>query len=380
MLSFLATGQTYAQKKADLSRLVVIGDSLAAGYLNSSLHEAQQPHGFASLVAAQRNLDLPLPLIAAPGVPNVLTLLSPGPPPIIVPAPGFSTGRVNLFLQPMNLSVPLHNVQDALTTRPDFPVDSLTDLVLGFPGLLGGVSRSQVEWAEGLAPSTVFVWIGNNDALFPMIAGDPAFLTPAPVFEAAFSELMSRLQATGATLVAANIPDVGSIPYLVAAQEVAELTGVPLAVIGPLLGIGAEDFVTLDSLSLTFAVLAGMVPGPLPASAVLTASEMNSIRSAVDVYNGIISAQARASGAVVVDIHALTSEIRKKGYVVEGRRLTTRFLGGIFSLDGIHPTYTGHAIIANAFIHELNTHLAAGIPYVSVEQVAKTDPLRPRVP
>jgi hypothetical protein len=56
-----------AQNKADLSRLVVVGDSLAAGYLNGSLHEAQQPHGFASLIAAQKHLLFPLPLNSGAG-------------------------------------------------------------------------------------------------------------------------------------------------------------------------------------------------------------------------------------------------------------------------------------------------------------------------
>ncbi len=65
----------------------------------------------------------------------------------------------------MDLAVPGQNVQDALTTRPSFPIDDLTDLVLGFPGLLGGLSRSQVEWAENLFPTTIFVWLGNDDAL-----------------------------------------------------------------------------------------------------------------------------------------------------------------------------------------------------------------------
>src|ERR1035437_1877130 len=58
-----------------------------------------------------------------------------------------------------------------------------------------------------------------------------------------------------------------------------------------------------------------------------------------------------------------------------GQRLTTGFMGGLFSLDGIHPTNTGYAIIANEFIKTMNRSLLAGIPPVSVEQVNKTDPL-----
>src|SRR5258706_4367406 len=133
-----------AQQKADLSRLVVVGDSLAAGYLNGSLHGGQQPHGVASLIAAQKRVPLPLPLIVAAGIPNVLGLIYPGPLSVIVRAPGVSLGRVDLSVQAMNLAVPGQSVQDALTRRPEFPIDSLTDLVLGLPGLLGGASRSQV--------------------------------------------------------------------------------------------------------------------------------------------------------------------------------------------------------------------------------------------
>ena len=91
----LTSAPAWPQKKADLSRLVVVGDSLSAGYQNGSLLDAQQVHGYASLIAAQRGVPLPLPLIAPPGVPNVLTLVDPGPPPVIVPAPRSARMRPN---------------------------------------------------------------------------------------------------------------------------------------------------------------------------------------------------------------------------------------------------------------------------------------------
>ena len=114
-------------------RLVVVGDSLSAGFQNSSLLDSQQPHGYASLIADQARTTLPLPLIAAPGLPNVLTLVSSGPPPVIVPAPGSSTGRTNPLEQPLDLAVPAANVQDALTTLPTPAFNTITDLVLGLP-------------------------------------------------------------------------------------------------------------------------------------------------------------------------------------------------------------------------------------------------------
>lgn len=364
---------------ADLSRLVVIGDSLSAGYQSGSLHEAHQPHGYAALVAAQARTDLRLPLIAAPGIPNVLTLLTAGPPPVVVAEPGVSTGRLDPLTQTMNLAVPGHNVTDALTTRPGVPFDSLTDLILGLPGLLGGVSRSQVEWAEHLAPSTILVWIGNMDALAAALVGDASVLTPVAIFEAGYAELMGRLAATGATLVVANIPDVTVIPFLTPAADVLDelvaQSHVPVAVLRAVLGIGAGDYVLPDAFALVPGILANPASGPLPAAVVLTAGEIAEIRAATAAYNAVIAREAQRHGAALVDVHGLTDRLNRRGYEVNGQRLTTDFLGGLFSLDGVHPTNTGYAVIANEVIHTLDATFGAGIAPVNVSQVARPDPL-----
>jgi lysophospholipase L1-like esterase len=241
--------------------------------------------------------------------------------------------------------------------------------------LLSGISRSQVEWAENLAPTTIFIWLGNNDALNVVFSGNPATLTPIAAFRAAFEDVTNRLAATEATLVIANIPDVTVIPYLTSAEKVASQLGLPLFVAGPILGIGPGDFVTPDAFPLILARFVNPALGPLPGNAVLDASEVTVVRSQIDAYNRIIETQARTTGAALVDIHALLSRIQSKGFVVGGQRLTTDFLGGVFSLDGIHPTNTGYAIVANEFIDEMNRAFAAGIPPVAIEQIKKDDPL-----
>jgi phospholipase/lecithinase/hemolysin len=364
-----------AQRKADLTRLVIVGDSLSAGFQNGSLLDSQQVHGYANLLAQQALTPLPLPLIHAPGIPPVLQLISPGPPPVIVPAPGLSSGRDKPLVQVFDLAVPGHNVQDALTTRPKFPITNLTDLILGLPGLFQSVSRSQVEWAEHLQPTTIVIWLGNNDALTAALGGDPALLTPVQDFATAYQTVMDRLAATGATLVVANIPDVTLVPALVPAEEVAAELGLPLAFIGPILGIGPGDLVLVDAFPLIQEILGHVLPGPLPANLVLTASEAAQIRAAVDAYNAIITSQAKAKGAVLVDIHGLLATIQAHGFVVGGQRLTTGFLGGVFSLDGVHPTNTGYAVVANEFVDALDAAFAARIPPLSVEPIAETDPL-----
>jgi hypothetical protein len=361
--------------RADLSRLVVVGDSLSAGFQNGSLLASQQVHGYASLISEQAGVDLPLPEIADPGIPNVLTLVDPGPPPVIVVEPGISAGRIDPLVQPFNLAVPAARVSDALEARPDFPIDNLTDLILGLPGLLGGVSLSQVEWAETLQPTTILVWIGNMDALGAAIEGDASVLTPLADFEASYAELLSRLAATRATLVVGNIPDVTAIAFLTPAEDVAALVGLPLTVIGPPLGIEAGDFVLPDAVPLIGPILAGQVAGPLPANLILDASEVALIQQAVAGFNRVIARYARINHAAVVDVHELLERARKRGLVVGRYRLTTDFLGGLFSLDGIHPTNTGYAILANEFIDVLNVRFNARIPAVNERAILRTDPL-----
>jgi lysophospholipase L1-like esterase len=366
--------------RADLSRLVIVGDSLSAGFQNGSLLDVQQPNGYASLVARQARVNLSLPLVGAPGIPNVLQLISIGPPPVVQPVPGVSPGRTNPLIQPRNLAVPGARVQDVLTTRPNFPIDSITDIVLGFPDLLGGASRSQIELAEALNPSTVFLWIGNNDALGAATGADPALLTPQAQFEASYRQVIDRLAATNAKLVVANIPNVTVIPFLTRAEEVAQIIGIPLQAIGPLLGIAPGDFVTPGAFALIPQILANPALGPLPGNVVLTASEAQTIQNAVNNYNRFIAAQVQAKRAALVDVNGVLNRIDRNGLFVGFRTLTTDFLGGLFSLDGVHPTNTGYAVIANEFIKALALRYFTLVPPVNVVRVALDDPLVLRPP
>ena len=99
------------------------------------------------------------------------------------------------------------------------------------------------------------------------------------------------------------------------------------------------------------------------------------VRQRTADYNASITQQASAKGAILVDVAAMFQQLTARGQVVGGRRLTTGFLGGLFSLDGIHPTNTGYAVVANEFIHAMDSQGAAGIPPANIETVASTDPL-----
>jgi hypothetical protein len=62
------------------------------------------------------------------------------------------------------------------------------------------------------------------------------------------------------------------------------------------------------------------------------------------------------------------------GLTIDGQNATTAFLGGLFGLDGIHPTNTGYALLANQFIMVTNTAFTLSTGSVDVNAVAKADP------
>ena len=99
------------------------------------------------------------------------------------------------------------------------------------------------------------------------------------------------------------------------------------------------------------------------------------MRVIIDIYNADIALEAALHGAALVNIHSLVNRLSSRGYQVNGMTLTTGFFGGLFSLDGIHPTNTGYGIIANEFIRVMNRSLNTRIPAANVAQIAAEDPL-----
>ncbi|HEX4807648.1 MAG TPA: SGNH/GDSL hydrolase family protein [Bryobacteraceae bacterium] len=390
-----AAPQAQSKKTADFSRFVVMGDSLSAGVENFSLLDSQQPHGYGSLIADQAHAWLPLPLVPYPGAPNVLQLTSFGPPPVIQPAPGtLLFPRDNPLQQPFNISVPGITLADSLTMVPTLnpnapPVQQWATIVLGFPSLLLGQAPTQLQTAVALRPTTIIEWLGNNDALVPALVGQLAGLTPIDQFTTNYDTVLKTLSSTGATVVTANIPDITEVPYFTSAQSIANQAGVPVSVVTGALGIGSGDYVRLSGLSTADAILSGTAKGPLPVDCpsplaalttspipcVLTAADATTLRTAITSYNNAIASESAKYGALMVDIHTLVDQISTNGYNIGTTTLTTNFLGGLFSLDGIHPTNTGYAIIANTFIDAMDNAVGTHMAQVNVPAIAAKDPL-----
>jgi lysophospholipase L1-like esterase len=375
-----------AQNAGNFSNTIFLGDSLTAGFQSGSLLDTTQVHGWAPVLAAQAGFGIVQPLIAYPGAPNVLQLESLGPPPVITSALGTTSGRDNFATQPTDLAVPGALLNDVMNTvplaNPAAGQQQINQLVLGFPGLGYGQAYSQSTFAVKAQPTTIFLWIGNNDALIADETGMPSSMTSVANFTTQYQALITQLTTmTPSNLIIANIPDVTKVPYLTPAVEVlglvSEETGLPTAVLSQLLGIVPGDYVNPTGTAEIPLILTGQQQGPISDSGVLSAAEVVTVQAQVTAFNQVIAAQAKAAGATLVDINALFNQLFTSGLTINGYTGNASFLGGFFALDGIHPTNTGYAVIANAFIDTMNASIKTKIPDVAVGPIAATDPYWP---
>lgn len=105
---------------------------------------------------------------------------------------------------------------------------------------------------------------------------------------------------------------------------------------------------------------------PLTDGQLLTASEIALIVTAQTAYNTTIKAFAQQYKLAFVDIQALMNTLAEAGVSFDGGTITNTFgTGGAFSLDGVHPTQRGYAVVANNFINAINTTYKSELPLVN---------------
>ncbi|WP_322971312.1 hypothetical protein [Faecalibacter sp. LW9] len=96
---------------------------------------------------------------------------------------------------------------------------------------------------------------------------------------------------------------------------------------------------------------------PLEDKWVLTQAETAKAEAAVSKYNAAIFELARAYNLAIVDTYNEMNKLSSQsGIRYYGNTYTTTFVsGGAFSLDGIHLTGTGYALVANMFVDAINS-------------------------
>lgn len=106
---------------------------------------------------------------------------------------------------------------------------------------------------------------------------------------------------------------------------------------------------------------------PLEDKHVLMANEVTEVSTATAKFNDIIYSLASSKGLAFVDANAKMKELSKaSGIQFDGVKYTARFVtGGTFSLDGVHLTGRGYAVIANEFMKAINNKYGSTLPMVN---------------
>ncbi len=106
---------------------------------------------------------------------------------------------------------------------------------------------------------------------------------------------------------------------------------------------------------------------PMQDNTTITASEAIQIKTATDAFNTSIESLAVSNSLAFVDLRALYNQINTSGIISNGLTVTSNFiLGGMFSLDGVHPTPRGNALIANKFIEAINIKYGSTFQKVNI--------------
>ncbi len=123
-------------------------------------------------------------------------------------------------------------------------------------------------------------------------------------------------------------------------------------------GLGIAPPAPLNSFGISY---------PLQDMHVLIPSEIAQIKVATDAYNVSIKAIADAKGLAFVDAKAIMDKLSTTGIVGNNFTMTSQFVfGGSFSLDGVHPSPRGYALISNAFIDAINSKYSSTLKKVDL--------------
>jgi len=364
------------------SRIVVMGEGLAAGVGDFSMNAETQAWSFPAQMARQMGADLPQRLIQPPGIGDFIGFASL---PVRVPAPLQTTVLGQLPPDRIaNLSVPAFRLDDALELRPRQPLidrtnakQSMVNLTWGILPIAQGrnLSHTQAEHALHLSPTLTIIELGYYEALEVSVLGNPNLLPDAEFFLSQYREILAQLKRSRTELLLVNIPDPFDTAHFSTVESAARVLKVEPAFLLSTYSISADDLITVNGLNEIGYQLFARSIGALPEGSTLPISVAQSISDRIAAINSGLQDLAREHGAVLYDLASLFRRIAREGYQTGTRKLTGEYLGGFYSLNGYYPGQTGQAIIANEILHLLNSTYNASFAPIDLNAVMNSDPV-----
>lgn len=389
-------GSSTETSKPDFSKYIAIGNSLTAGFADGGLYLEGQKQAFPLLIAEK---------MKAHGGGEFKS-------PFFTEAQSNGSGYIRLK-DLVNGQPVTETVTDKLAIRGALPnggylytkyTDEINNLgvpgmrldMIDIPGIGSQVGNPYFErlltddaaltsYREFVTSKnhTFFSFsLGNNDALGYATNGAVStdltnILTDTASFGQKLRAIITDLTENDQKGVIATIPDVSAVPFLTTVTRQALLqaaTTASQAQGGPAVTTlyiatktGSRPANDNDLFALPFASSgllgkpnAQQIPyglhiaNPIESKYVLDETEVSEVKTRIDQYNAKIKQVAQDRQLAVADIHAFLNKV-KNGYAYNGIVISNKYItGNVFSLDGIHLTPMGYAIMANIFIEAIN--------------------------
>jgi lysophospholipase L1-like esterase len=405
---------------ANFSKYVALGNSLTAGYSSGALYISGQQNSYAKILADQFSLvgggafKIPymndengIGIIDSNGTTLFKTKRVLGYTKdcnnVISLGPVYASNTVDMssFLTSIAANGPYNNLGVPGAKSFHLLVPQFGKVGTGNPFYTRFATNPGTSTVVGDAlaqnPTFFTLWIGNNDVLLYATGGGDQgkdSITDPSLFNNSIAATLTQLTATGAKGAIANIPDITGIPYFTTVpynglvltdQSQVTALNTNYAPLGITFTLGPNPFIIADAAapggrrqiksneyilltvpqdSLKCFQLGSAIP--IPAKYVLDQTEVAKVNTAITTFNNTISGLANTFNIAFVDANA-TMKALKTGITYSGLTFTTTYVtGGAFSLDGIHLTPRGNAIIANTFIDAINSKYSASVPHADV--------------
>ena len=325
-----------------------------------------------------------------------------------------------------NLGVPGIRVADVQTVgyglNNPLAFNEFFERLLGTANAASTYQQYVQERVTTIKPTFFTNWLGNNDVLGYATSGGTAPMTAVAEFTTKYTAITDILTAGGAKGLLATIPNVANVPLFTTVPTAAvkaqiNATPIPTALeptIKAALGIpqtsplptglrfgfyittgtGAKRLATSDDLLLLTSQAAINLPStnplqPFPSGLglelpgapattaaqlaatsnalatnfVLDADEVRDVQARTTDLNNVIKSVAAQKGLAVFDANTFFNGIATNGLLINTVGNSAAFVSGnLFSLDGVHPTPRGYAVIANEMIKAINATYGAAVP------------------
>ena len=362
------------------ARYVALGTSNSQGASAGGVSAATLRAAWPAQLAGRAGVSFSLPLVHDPGctpplVPPLAANLA-----LVAAFTAFGAGddligavmatcmplRDGIVPPTNNVAISGADVRDALTatiasaTLRSARVGALYSRVLA-PG------QTQVTAMLAQQPTFVSVELAANDVL-PASTGRVEAMTPYATWQSDYDAVLAAVRSTGARAVLVGIPtDAARFPSIRRAREFFNEWPdlLPLGI-----SVSINCYFSQNHVFVPGYVLGLLARAPTTATCanvpgavdhVLTPADIAAINARMAQINTHIRTRAAEHGYAYFALSALY-DLPKPAFDMSGVLFSKAPFGPYISLDGVHPTAQGQAILATAAVQAINARYALGIP------------------